>query len=118
MRHLTKRQLEVVTVLYSASRERDSLVDLDQLLDLLSWSPSKESVQFIVRALVEKKLVAKAGIQGRRGRNRVCYRLTDDGKLILDPRSTEALSTEHEKDLDIPSIPGVLDFSDLDELLA
>jgi len=35
--------------------------------------------------LVVKGFIEKSGLETRRGRNRVCFRLTEPGKLVLDP---------------------------------
>ncbi|CAM3317916.1 hypothetical protein [Polaromonas hydrogenivorans] len=48
--------------------------------------PSKESAQFTIRAMVTKRLIEKAPLESRRGRNRICYRLAEGGKAVLDPR--------------------------------
>lgn len=85
MRGLTRRQFELLQHLKKGGP--DGLLDLDQLLDLLSWIPSKESVQFTIRAMVRKGLIVKEEqLRLRRGRHRVCYRLTQAGEKVLDPR--------------------------------
>jgi hypothetical protein len=108
------------------------LVDMDQLLDRLSWVPTKESAQFIIRAVIQKGLVEKAGIQGRRGRNRVCYKLTPAGMLVVDPRAPMTPGPEQilflrgepknkkieDFSFEDSSIPGVLIFPVLDKFLA
>lgn len=86
MKGITKHQFEAVFTLRQIEQATGQLPDLDQLLSKLSWNPSKESIQFTVRALVGKGFIEKFGIQTRRGRNRVCFRVTEPGKLVLDPR--------------------------------
>lgn len=87
MKGLTKRQFELLQHVKEGGK--DGLLDFDQLLDLLSWAPSKESAQFTIRALIGKGLLLKAGdLQLRRGRKRVCYELTEEGRKALDPRGS------------------------------
>lgn len=62
-------------------------IDFDQLLDSLSWNPTKASAHFSIRALVRRNLLLKLPeLRLRRGRMRVCFQLTDAGKAALDPR--------------------------------
>ena len=51
----------------------------DQLLEKLSWQPTKEAAQFTIRAAVTKKLIAKTErLILRRGRKRVCYEVASE----------------------------------------
>ena len=86
MKGVTAYQLELLTTLRAIQSAAGALADMDQLLERLSWTPSKESLQFSIRALIAKGLIEKAGIETRRGRNRICYQMTVDGKAVLDPR--------------------------------
>ncbi len=86
MRGLTKYQLETLVKLREIEAETAKLVDMDQLLLTLSWKPSKESAQFTIRALAARGFIEKMPLEFRRGRNRVCYRLTREGQAVLDPR--------------------------------
>lgn len=85
-RGVTAYQFEVLSVLRRLEGSSGQLADFDQLLSQLSWLPSKESAQFTIRAMIGKGFIEKAPLQSRRGRNRVCYRITPAGKIILDPR--------------------------------
>lgn len=110
MKGLTKRQIELL--LHVKRGGSDGLLDFDQLLDLLSWVPSKESAQFTIRPLVRRGFLEKAGLQLRRGRKRVCYQLTEVGEQALDPRgglpvakkevSVESLEAG---DFSVPEVP-------------
>jgi hypothetical protein len=85
MRGVTKHQMEMLGHIRTGGPDGD--LDFDQLLDKLSWVPSKESAQFTIRAAVVKGFIMKLPeLQLRRGRNRVCYRLTKEGGSVLDPR--------------------------------
>jgi hypothetical protein len=100
MKGVTDYQLEILRHV-SEAPESDPL-DFDQLLEKLSWAPSKESAQFPIRSLVSKKLLAKGPLTLRRGRKRVVYLLTEEGRILLDPRlvpgrsgAAEILGTEN-----------------------
>lgn len=85
MRGVTPYQLEILTHVRGASE--DESLDFDQLLERLSWRPSKESAQFTIRATITKGLLEKKpDLELRRGRKRVCYRLTAEGVRVFDPR--------------------------------
>lgn len=86
MRGLTKNQVELLMLVRAGGPDGD--LDFDQLLEQLSWEPSKESAQFTIRALVKRGLLSKLSeLQFRRSRKRICYRLTPEGLQALDPRS-------------------------------
>lgn len=89
---LTPYQFELLRVVGEGTPEEP--VDFDQLLERLSWAPKKESAQFVIRAVIEKGLMAKTDLKLRRGRRRVCYILTTQGRLVLDPRGASAAPAE------------------------
>lgn len=88
IRGITERQLETLQHIRAGNPDAaGEAIDFDQLLDLLSWMPSKEAAQFVVRALIKKELILKEPeLTLRRGRKRVCYRLTEKGRELFDPR--------------------------------
>lgn len=94
MKGITSYQLEVMLSLRDIEAKTGCLADLDQVLSGLSWQPSKESAQFVFRALIAKEIIEKQPRQLRRGRTRVCFKLTEKGLCVLDPRRST------------PSIPG------------
>lgn len=109
MKGVTAYQLEILQKVGSAGP--GLLLDFDQLLESLSWAPSKESAQFTIRALVQKGLLAKSPVlQLRRGRKRVCYLLTGDGKKVLDPRPAISVSAEFHSGAIPPEVEEVSDF--------
>lgn len=118
MKGLTKRQVELL--LHVKKGGADDLLDFDQLLDLLSWVPSKESAQFTIRPLVRRGLLSKAELQLRRGRKRVCYQLTEAGKLALDPRGPLPVVMKEVSDESLEAgafpVPGVPEDFDLEIL--
>jgi len=104
MKGLTPYQFEMLQHV----RDAGSDIDFDQLLEKLSWAPSKEAAQFTVRALVGKKLLEKSStLQLRRGRRRVTYLLTGEGKRVFDPRGAAA----PEKVVGKPGPEATADFS-------
>jgi hypothetical protein len=86
MKGISPHQFEILKFLMKRETEVGSLADLDQLIAGLSWNPTKESIQFSIRAMIKKCLIEKAGIQARRGRNRICFRVAFEGKAVFDPR--------------------------------
>ena len=97
MKGITPYQLEVMLKLDTLAAAAGRLADFDQLLERLSWKPTKESAQFVVRALVTKGFIEKMPRELRRGRTRVCYKTTEKGRLALDPtreaKAVESLSS-------------------------
>jgi DNA-binding PadR family transcriptional regulator len=85
MKGVTPYQLELLKAA-RAAHDAGAPLDLDQLLDTLSWEPSKESLQFTIRALIKRGLIVKSDLELRRGRRRVSFLMTADGRQLLDPR--------------------------------
>lgn len=90
MKGITPYQLEILQHVAAAADAGDT-IDFDQLLDKLSWTPSKESAQFTIRACIKKLLLKKGDkLMLRRGRQRVIYILTPAGIQVLDPRQVSS----------------------------
>lgn len=85
---MTPYQFELIRLVGEGTPEEP--VDFDQLLERLSWAPKKESAQFTIRSVITKGLMVKTDLRLRRGRRRVCYALTSQGRLVLDPRGATA----------------------------
>jgi DNA-binding PadR family transcriptional regulator len=112
---MTKYQSELVIRIAEIKKQTGKLADFDQILETLSWKPSKHSAQFTIRAVIAKGFVKKTPLELRRGRTRVCYELTTAGSLALDPRLAEpgVLRPEVESLVSEPeSSLRELDFSD------
>lgn len=86
MKGVTSRQLEVMLKMGEIETGTGRFADLDQILDAVSWGPSKESLQFVLRSLISKGLLEKTARESRRGRVRVCFKATEKGLNALDPR--------------------------------
>ena len=84
-RGLTPYQTEILDLVRDGCVKNEP-VDLDQLLDTLSWKPTKQSLQFTIRALIAKNVMAKTDCIVRRARKRVCFILTLEGMAVYDPR--------------------------------
>lgn len=83
--NLTDHQLQIMNVLRRGNLDGSS-VDLDQLLERLAkeegWETNKASIQFSIRAMIRKELIAKAEREVRRGRKRAVLTLTELGRKI------------------------------------
>ena len=112
MRGITKNQLELLHFVIDCEAG-GAMADLDQIIDKMSWEPTKESIQFTIRAMVGKSFIEKSGLQSRRGRNRVCFKVSIKGKQVLDPRGLLPEATEG---LLKPFVPGFEDNLDLLEM--
>lgn len=89
---LTHKQIEQMQVI-SAGNKDGSPVDIDEILERLSYKPSKESFQFSLRALIAKELVEKGAREVRRGRERQTIVLTKTGESMFPkPKPVSLLS--------------------------
>jgi hypothetical protein len=88
---LTDKQIEVVCKV-AAGNPDGSLIDLDELLERLSYKPSKDSIHFSIRALVKHELVEKRGVEKRRGRQRGLLGVTVLGQHFAAANSPRPVS--------------------------
>ena len=82
---LTRKQVAILKTIRKGN-EDGSAVDLDQIIERLSWHPSKQSFQFSLRKLIDKGLVQKLGLEERRDYFRRTIALTQEGYAILSDR--------------------------------
>lgn len=80
--NLTSKQISILGVIAQGNDDKSN-VDLDQIIERLSYKTSKESIQFSIRALISRELIVKCEHENRRGRKRVVIGLTEPGKSIL-----------------------------------
>lgn len=66
---LTSKQRHIMLTLQRGSEDGDWM-DLDELLVSLPYRTTKQSLQFSIRALIERGMVEKKGLAKRRGRQR------------------------------------------------
>lgn len=69
MQALSNKAFEVVRVLIRGNPD-GTYCDLDELLDRLSYKPSKQSLQFTIRALIKRGLIQRKDPELRRGQSR------------------------------------------------
>lgn len=83
--HLTAKQIELINVI-GKRNEDGGAIDLDQLLERLSYRTSKQSIQFSIRALIKHGLIEKSASEKRRGRTRTLLSLTELGEQMVGVR--------------------------------
>lgn len=77
---LTSKQIELMRVISGADG-----VDLDEIVDRVRYTTTKQSLQFSIRALIGHKLIEKRGLEMRRGRERQVIQATNLGKSMFMP---------------------------------
>ncbi|MET2951326.1 hypothetical protein ABXV18_24900 [Vibrio owensii] len=85
---LTRKQREILQIIVNGNvndEERYCDVDLDQVLERISYKTSKESLQFSIRSLIKKDMVEKGGTECRRGKSRQTYKPTELSLKIFKP---------------------------------
>lgn len=102
---LTTKQAELMSVVCAGNSDT-TWCDLDQILERLSWKPSKESLQFSIRALMDRGLLVRAPRQTRRRQGRRVIEPTDMAKKMFGP--AEAGSTRKAVE-PLPLVPEGLD---------
>lgn len=78
MKSLSLKQMEALNVIVRGNID-GSFVDLDELLERLSYRPTKPAVQFTIRALKDRGLIEKKGPEYRRAAKRILYAPTMAG---------------------------------------
>ena len=83
LQRLSSKQIEIM-LLIRAGNGRDEgqhfhPIDLDQLIERLTYKPTKDSIHFSVRALIGRGLIAKGERLHRRGRARCTLIPTEYG---------------------------------------
>lgn len=81
---LTTKQAALMDVIINANPD-GTLADLDQILERLSYETTKQSLQFSLRALVDKDCICHGGRELRRGKSRVTYEATQFGIDMARP---------------------------------
>jgi DNA-binding MarR family transcriptional regulator len=96
--HLTTKQLELLAVI-GARNPDGGATDLDQILERLTYKPTKQSLQFSIRALIAHGLIQKDAPEKRRGRTRTLISLTPQGQMMSGRRDTPMVVSEADDDL-------------------
>lgn len=106
--HLTAKQIELLQIIKNANPD-GTLVDLDQLIERTTYAPSKQSMQFSVRALIARGLIKKAGQEKRRERSRILFEIEPLGlHFMVHTRAVPFLSSEA-ADADLAELESLLD---------
>lgn len=81
---LTKKQIQLLNTIKSGDDVDDPL-DLDDILDALPYQTTKQSLQFSIRALINKGMIERSELRKRGGigQARRTIRLTDFGRAVL-----------------------------------
>jgi len=68
--YLTPNQVEVLKTIAEGNPD-GTTADLDEILERVSYKPTKAAIQFTIRSLVKHDLIEKIGTEKRRDRQRV-----------------------------------------------
>lgn len=82
LRVLSAKQREIIGIIVRANPD-GTWVDLDQLIERLSYKPSKEAIQFSLRSLIDRGLIEKRDLEMRRDAERRIYAPTPKGVGVL-----------------------------------
>ena len=89
--------MELLRVI-GTGNEDGSACDLDEILERVSYKPTKQSIQFSIRALISHGLIQKGPSEKRRGRVRAIIELTDTGRSVTGKKKSSYLEdTESEE---------------------
>jgi hypothetical protein len=80
--NLTTKQIEIMKVV-AAGAIGGAVVDLDQLLERLPYTTTKESLQFSLRAIERHGLIDRSMAEHRRGRARRLVAPTELGMAVI-----------------------------------
>lgn len=80
--NLTTKQFQILAVILKGNPD-GSFVDMDQLLENLPYETTKESMQFSIRALINKNMIEKRGQESRRSKKRVVFAPTELSYKLL-----------------------------------
>lgn len=102
--HLPSKQIAILGVVVKGNEKDESghfiPVDLDQIIERVGYSPTKEAIQFSIRGLIEKGVIFKSGTENRRDRRRVLISPTELGRKIY-LAETDPCYIESENPLDV-----------------
>ena len=100
---LTVKQMILLSEVAKGQKDNE-LVDMDQLVDHISYRPSKESLHFSLRALIKQGFIEKAGLEQRRGKKRITFRLLVPGIQVLRAPGADAFIFSVEDDLHLAEL--------------
>ena len=79
---LSTKQTELMRVL-AAGNGVSEPADLDEILERVSYQPTKQAIHFSLRALIKHELIEKLGVEKRRGRQRQVIQATAAGHALV-----------------------------------
>jgi predicted transcriptional regulator len=79
----TSKQIDVLEKILKGADNGDFL-DTNQLMEKISYTPTKRAFQFTLRYLIQRGLIEKAGLRERDGRKRMTYTLTPQALRSFD----------------------------------
>lgn len=82
---LTPKQIHLLTIIRDKNPDGRP-VDLDQILLRLPYETTKQSLQFSIRALINRGLIERAETEKRRGKRRRVITLSELGNMLLNPK--------------------------------
>jgi DNA-binding MarR family transcriptional regulator len=100
---LTNKQVALLKVIVEGNGHVEgkfSPCDLDQIIERVSYHPSKDSLQFSIRKLIEKGAITKSGFERRRDRRRVLIAPTKLGRQLMQPTLKKESYVETEVELE------------------
>lgn len=80
--NLSEKQLELMRVIIAGNGE-SAPADLDEITERVSYAPTKQAIQFSIRALLKHGLIEKLGTEKRRGRMRQVIQATSEAKALI-----------------------------------
>lgn len=90
---LTVKQIQILKTIHQHWDEHRQEIDVDQLLEGLPYTTTKQSMQFSLRSLIKKGLILKCECEVRRGRLRRVIKVTAFGKTMLGIKSEPVIVT-------------------------
>ena len=106
---LTTKQRALMGVIVAGNDDGTNL-DIDQILEALPYDTSKESLQFSLRALVNKGCIQKMPTETRRGRARVIYAATAYGNSFFMAKHKEF---SPDVEIDAPDVDTAIEIPDV-----
>ena len=106
---LTTKQRSLMEVIV-AGNDDGTNVDIDQILERLPYETTKESLQFSLRALVNKGCIQKMPTETRRGRARVVYAATAYGNSFFMAEHKEFSA---DVEIDAPDVDTAIEVPDV-----
>lgn len=96
MRHterITNKQFDILSCVRKGKPD-GSFLDMDELLEGVTYETSTQSMQFSIRFLVNRGLVEKKPKEVRRGRSRAIYALTPKSYMYLGWEESDVVELE------------------------